>query len=158
LSSFFERAPHRLVGELIRVAQLHHPIGKQPQRPTFSSLGRFRTRERYRVRLGSTVQDPSPGPAGFPGHQRHFQALLAQASALPRNRGGGDLKSIGDELVSPVVGSVSLEQDASGERLLGREPCRCVRAFTPILLVRPRGIPTEYCLNRTRCCPVARTP
>ena len=71
--------------------------------------------------LGPTIEHPSPGPAGLSGHQRHFQPLLAEASALSRHRGGGNLQGIGDALVGPSVGAISvgLEKYASVEQLSG---------------------------------------
>ena len=105
MSSFFERAPHRLVGGLIRVAQLHHPTGKQPQRRTFSSLGRFRTTRKQLgssaggEKLGCSLYEVPPWRTAFP---RHYH--LANEEAIYMLEGSGTLR-IGREEVELSQGT-----------------------------------------------------
>src|SRR5215210_8794847 len=106
------------------MAQFHHALGQEPHAPAFPALRRIGARKSNEVRLGSPVQDPPPGPAGLLGHKRYLQAFLAKAPPLACHRSSGDLKSIGDPLVGPSVGTIDigLEQDASVEQLSGVSP------------------------------------
>src|SRR5919202_4713457 len=87
--------------------------------------------------LGPPVQDPSPGPAGLLRHQRHLKPLLAKAPPFACHRSGGDLQSLRDPLVGPVVGTgdVGLEKYASVEQLAGVRPAAAHERFeSPALL------------------------
>jgi hypothetical protein len=113
------------------VSEFDHPICQQPHAPALSPLRRIRAREGDQLSLGSPVQDPPPGPAGLLWHKRYLQAFLAEAPTLSRHRGTGDLKSLGDALVGPLIRAigVGLEQYTSVEQFAGMRPATAHERF-----------------------------
>src|SRR5215208_7389125 len=113
------------------MAQFHHAVGQEPQAPSLPALRRIGARKSNEVRLGSPVQNPPPGPAGLLGHKRYLQAFLAKAPPLACHRGSGELKSLGDSLVGPAVGTigVGLEKYASVEQFALVRPATAHERF-----------------------------
>src|SRR5215207_2864034 len=96
LREFFERPPHGLVGDLLHVPELDHPVGQQPQRPASPPLGGLQAGERHScasARPSSTRLLGLPGFLGIsatsrPSSQKRRRsratvaALVSRASAI----------------------------------------------------------------------------
>lgn len=107
------------------MAQGHHLVGQQPDRPAIATFWSFRAGQGYQMRFGGAIEFSDPIGTFVAVFQDPFDAAFYQTPAKPFSRPGLTIERLGDLGVCPsrpVRSLIEFQQHLGVQPLMSRHP------------------------------------